>query len=56
MHAFTDLSKSNIYNVFDMLDVDGSGTIDFDEFYLLMCILIAIKVCIIQIKYMLCSV
>jgi hypothetical protein len=27
-----------------MLDVDASGEIDFNEFYLLMCILIAVKV------------
>lgn len=26
-----------------MLDVDCSGTLDFDEFYLLVCILIAVK-------------
>ena len=26
-----------------MLDVDCSGTIDFDEFYLLLCILIAVQ-------------
>ena len=30
--------------MFDMLDVDGSGGLEFDEFYLLMCILIAVKV------------
>ncbi|XP_046853342.1 EF-hand calcium-binding domain-containing protein 9-like [Xenia sp. Carnegie-2017] len=42
MHSSTDLSKSQIYNVFDMLDVDCSGTLDFDEFYLLVCILIAV--------------
>ena len=44
MHAITDMNKSQIYNVFDMLDVDGSGQIDFDEFYLLCCILISLKV------------
>ncbi|XP_038065472.1 EF-hand calcium-binding domain-containing protein 9-like [Patiria miniata] len=43
LHAVTDLSKAHIYNVFDMLDVDGSGRIDFDEFYLLACILISLK-------------
>ena len=32
------------YKLFDMLDVDGSGEIEFDEFYLLITLLIAIKV------------
>ncbi|XP_072027578.1 EF-hand calcium-binding domain-containing protein 9-like [Amphiura filiformis] len=43
MHATTDMNKSQIYRVFDMLDVDGSGQIDFDEFYLLCCILISLN-------------
>ncbi|XP_002730510.2 EF-hand calcium-binding domain-containing protein 9-like, partial [Saccoglossus kowalevskii] len=43
MRLQTNLSKNNIYKVFDMLDVDGSGQIDFDEFYLLICILISIQ-------------
>lgn len=30
--------------MFDMLDVDDSGSIEFDEFYLLVCMLIAVKV------------
>ena len=44
MHSVTDLSKNQIYKVFDMLDVDKSGLLDFDEFYLLICILLAIRV------------
>ena len=44
LHAVCDLNRGHIYNVFDMLDVDGSGRIDFDEFYLLVCILISLKV------------
>lgn len=44
MRAVTDLSKDKIYSVFDMLDVDHSGMLDFDEFYLLICILIAVRV------------
>lgn len=28
-----------------MLDVDHSGLIDFDEFYVLICILLAVRVC-----------
>ncbi|XP_071792852.1 EF-hand calcium-binding domain-containing protein 9-like [Asterias amurensis] len=43
LHAVCDLNRGHIYNVFDMLDVDGSGRIDFDEFYLLVCILISLK-------------
>lgn len=43
MNSSTDLTTSQIYKVFDMLDVDCSGTLDFDEFYLLVCILIAVQ-------------
>ena len=42
--SITNLARTQIYKVFDMLDVDGSGELDFDEFYLLMAILIAVKV------------
>ena len=44
MQSTTDLSKNKIYRVFDMLDVDQSGFIDFDEFYVLVCILLAVRV------------
>lgn len=44
MRSATDLNREHIYQVFDMLDVDHSGLLDFDEFYLLICILIAIRV------------
>lgn len=44
MKTVTDLSNHKIYSVFDMLDVDHSGLLDFDEFYLLVCILIAVRV------------
>ena len=44
IHHMTDLKPKEIYDVFDMLDTDGSGKIDFDEFYLLFCILVAHKV------------
>lgn len=44
MHSATDLSQDKIYAVFDMLDVDHSGLLDFDEFYMLLCILIAVRV------------
>ncbi len=48
MQTSTDLSKSKIYRVFDMLDVDHSGFIDFDEFYVLICILLAVRVSLLQ--------
>ena len=43
MKTITDLDEHRIYKVFDMLDTDCSGSIDFNEFYLLACILIALK-------------
>eukprot|EP00898_Chlorokybus_atmophyticus_P005822 jgi/Chlat1/6240/Chrsp44S05848 len=43
MRASTDLSTARIYSVFEMFDVDASGYLDFDEFYLLCCMLISIK-------------
>mmetsp|Transcript_26680 Transcript_26680/g.43628 ORF Transcript_26680/g.43628 Transcript_26680/m.43628 type:complete len:213 (+) Transcript_26680:84-722(+) len=43
MQASTDLPESQIYKVFDMFDVDDSGYVEFDEFYLLFCMLVAIK-------------
>ena len=45
MKHTTDLSESEIYLLFDTFDVDASGAIEFDEFYLLFCMLVAIKVC-----------
>ena len=39
----TDLTQGQAYKVFDMFDVDDSGSIEFDEFYLICCMLIAIK-------------
>ncbi|KAJ3176683.1 EF-hand calcium-binding domain-containing protein 9 [Irineochytrium annulatum] len=43
MQASTDLKEKQIYRVFDIFDLDRSGSVEFDEFYLLMCILVAIK-------------
>eukprot|EP00455_Lapot_gusevi_P034736 TRINITY_DN3840_c0_g1_i6.p1 TRINITY_DN3840_c0_g1~~TRINITY_DN3840_c0_g1_i6.p1 ORF type:complete len:189 (+),score=29.72 TRINITY_DN3840_c0_g1_i6:193-759(+) len=43
MQHATDLDQEQIDRVFDMFDVDSSGLIEFDEFYLLCCMLIAIK-------------
>jgi hypothetical protein len=31
----TDLSEAKAYGLFDIFDVDNSGGVDFDEFYLL---------------------
>uniref|UniRef100_T1IUK8 EF-hand domain-containing protein n=1 Tax=Strigamia maritima TaxID=126957 RepID=T1IUK8_STRMM len=39
----TDLSQRQIAKIFDLFDTDFSGRIDFDEFYFLMCVLIAHK-------------
>ncbi len=44
MQVVTDLTTRKVYQVFDVLDVDQSGMIDFDEFYLLTCILLAVRV------------
>ena len=39
MSMSTNLNEQDIYKVFDMFDVDHSGSIEFDEFYLLISIL-----------------
>ncbi|KAJ1508873.1 EF-hand calcium-binding domain-containing protein 9, partial [Coelomomyces lativittatus] len=39
----TDLSKKQIYKVFDIFDLDRSGSCEFDEFFLLVSILVAIN-------------
>ena len=44
MRQCTDLGNKEIYLLFDTFDVDCSGSIEFDEFYLLFCMLVAIKV------------
>lgn len=44
MKQTTDMSKTMIYKIFDMLDFDGSGRIDFNEFYVIICIIVAVKV------------
>ncbi|KAM4675987.1 EF-hand calcium-binding domain-containing protein 9 [Discoglossus pictus] len=40
LHYSTNLTKKEIMQVFDMLDWNGVGEIGFDEFYMLVCILI----------------
>eukprot|EP00162_Nutomonas_longa_P003405 comp14131_c0_seq1/m.20117 comp14131_c0_seq1/g.20117 ORF comp14131_c0_seq1/g.20117 comp14131_c0_seq1/m.20117 type:complete len:193 (-) comp14131_c0_seq1:21-599(-) len=39
----TDLSEAKSYGLFDIFDIDGSGSVDFDEFYLMVAMLIAVK-------------
>jgi Ca2+-binding EF-hand superfamily protein len=39
----TNLQKHEISSIFELFDLDASGRIEFDEFYLLVCILIAAK-------------
>ena len=39
-----NMTQDMIYKIFDMLDFDGSGQIDFNEFYVIICILVAVKV------------
>ena len=43
LRTMTNLRETQCYRLFDMLDLDKSGNLEFDEFYLLMCVLIAIK-------------
>lgn len=44
MKHVTNLKDREIHTVFDKLDIDRSGTIEFEEFYFLVCLLIAVKV------------
>ncbi|XP_067104293.1 EF-hand calcium-binding domain-containing protein 9-like [Osmerus mordax] len=41
MHHVTDLKKKEIMHTFDMLDWDASGEIGFEQFYMLVCILLS---------------
>ncbi|XP_053422197.1 EF-hand calcium-binding domain-containing protein 9 [Nycticebus coucang] len=41
LHHVTDLKKPQIKTVFDMLDWNAVGEIGFDQFYMLVCILLA---------------
>ncbi|XP_077183171.1 EF-hand calcium-binding domain-containing protein 9 isoform X1 [Paroedura picta] len=41
LHYATDLSKDEIMLVFDLLDWDGKGEVGFDEFYMLVCIVMS---------------
>uniref|UniRef100_A0A8C9ICM2 EF-hand calcium binding domain 9 n=1 Tax=Piliocolobus tephrosceles TaxID=591936 RepID=A0A8C9ICM2_9PRIM len=41
LHHVTDLKKAQIYLVFDMLDWNAVGEIGFEQFYMLVCMLLA---------------
>ncbi|XP_070595516.1 EF-hand calcium-binding domain-containing protein 9 isoform X2 [Erythrolamprus reginae] len=41
LHHVTNLRRSQIMLVFDLLDWNGNGEIGFDEFYMLVCIIMA---------------
>ncbi|XP_020848081.1 EF-hand calcium-binding domain-containing protein 9 [Phascolarctos cinereus] len=41
LHHVTDLNRNQIMIVFDMLDWDATGEIGFDEFYMLVCVLLS---------------
>ncbi|XP_015283787.1 PREDICTED: EF-hand calcium-binding domain-containing protein 9 [Gekko japonicus] len=41
LHYVTDLRKDEIMLVFDLLDWDGKGEVGFDEFYMLVCIIMS---------------
>ncbi|KAJ3339218.1 EF-hand calcium-binding domain-containing protein 9 [Gonapodya sp. JEL0774] len=43
LRSATNLSQSQVERVFDVFDLDRSGSVEFDEFYLLMCILVAVN-------------
>lgn len=47
MRHVTDLGKKEIMLAFDMLDSDADGEINFEEFYILACILLSSKVMIL---------
>ncbi|KAJ3228378.1 EF-hand calcium-binding domain-containing protein 9 [Clydaea vesicula] len=43
METVTDLNRNGSLSVFDIFDLDRSGSVEFDEFYLLICILVAVS-------------
>ena len=44
MKVITDLTQTEILFLFELFDLDASGILEFGEFYLMVCILIATKV------------
>jgi Ca2+-binding EF-hand superfamily protein len=43
LQSVTNLSQSHIEKIFYIFDLDRSGSVEFDEFYLLVCILVAVN-------------
>lgn len=43
LRGITNLRMHQTYDLFELFDVDRSGEIDFDEFYLVLAILVAVK-------------
>ncbi|KAK2144246.1 hypothetical protein LSH36_775g00040 [Paralvinella palmiformis] len=43
MKVITDLTQTEILFLFELFDLDASGILEFGEFYLMVCILIATK-------------
>ncbi|XP_065131407.1 EF-hand calcium-binding domain-containing protein 9-like [Paramisgurnus dabryanus] len=43
MRHVTDMGMTNIMQTFDLLDANGDGEIGFNEFYMLVCILVSSK-------------
>ncbi|XP_042307221.1 EF-hand calcium-binding domain-containing protein 9 [Sceloporus undulatus] len=41
LHYITNLTKAQIMLVFDLLDWNGKGEVSFDEFYMLVCIIMS---------------
>ena len=41
--SVTDLTETQAIRIFDLFDMDRSGGVEFEEFFLLVCILVAVK-------------
>lgn len=41
--SVTNLTDTQSYKIFDLFDMDRSGSVEFEEFFLLVCILVAVK-------------
>jgi len=44
LRAITDLDRQQADTLFEILDIDQSGELEFEEFYLVFCIVVACKV------------